>query len=60
MINLYRWIQKNTYPVHTLAFVLMILASLGMYTAAEKGSPAGMWALIALFVVANLLALLAH
>jgi hypothetical protein len=60
MINLFRWIQKNIYPVHTLAFVLMILASLGMYAAAEKGSPAGMWALMAVFVAANLLALLAR
>ncbi len=60
MTNLFRWIQKNTYPLHTLAFVLMILASLGMVTAAEKSSLAGIWAFMAVFIAANLLALLAR
>jgi hypothetical protein len=59
-MNLFHWIDKHTYPVHTAAFVLMILASMMMYHAAEVGSPAWIWIGMAVFIVANLLALAAR
>ena len=54
------WIQKNTYPVHLAAFIQMILASAGMYIAAGMGSLAMIWVCMAVFILANLLALAAR
>jgi hypothetical protein len=59
-MNIFRLIQKNTYPAHFVAFVLMILASVGMYAAAENGSLAWIWIWMAVFIVANFLALVAR
>ena len=50
--------QNNTYKIHSLAFVLMILSSAGMYFAARAGSEGWIWGLISLFVSGNVLALL--
>jgi len=48
-----RWLQKHTYPIHTLAFGMMILAPLGLYLAAQSGSIPWMWTLIGLFAISN-------
>jgi hypothetical protein len=47
------WLQRHTYSIHTLAFLVMILASLGLYLAAQSGSMPWMWTLIGLFAVSN-------
>jgi len=48
-----RWLEEHTYPIHTLAFLVMILASLGLYLAAQSGSIPWMWTLIGLFAISN-------
>ncbi len=59
-MNLFHWIDKHTYPVHTAAFALMILASVMMYLAAEAGAPTLIWIGMTVFIIANLLALAAR
>ncbi len=51
------WLHKNAYTIHTLAFVLMLLASLGLYFAAQAGSQTWIWILLAVFSLANILVL---
>lgn len=57
MPSIKNFLQKHTYEIHTLAFVLMVLASLGLYFAAGASSAAWIWALLGVFGLANLLVL---
>jgi len=50
----------NTYQIHSLAFGLMMLSSVGLYFAARTGSEGWIWGLIGLFVLGNILALLVN
>jgi uncharacterized membrane protein YraQ (UPF0718 family) len=50
---------KYSFLLHTTAFLLMVLASVPLYFAARSGNVPLIAALIALFVIGNLLALLA-
>jgi len=49
---------KHTYAIHSLAFVLMVLASIGLYFAAGAGSMLWIWTLLVIFSLANILVLL--
>ena len=59
-MNLFRWIEQHTYLVHTTALILMTLASVEMYLAAEGGSLFGIYIGMAVFIFANLLVLAAQ
>lgn len=50
-----RRIRKNTFLIHTIAFVLMVISPALLYFAARSGNMAGIWALLGLFVFGNLL-----
>lgn len=50
-------LQKHSYAIHSIAFVMMVLASLALYFAAGSGSTAWIWVLLGLFGLANLLVL---
>ena len=50
-------IAKNTFLIHTIAFLLMILPPVLLYFAARSENVPAIWLLLSLFVVGNLLAL---
>ncbi len=51
--DLRNWLQKYTFNIHTLAFLLMMLSSLGLYFAAQADAIGWIWSLIALFAACN-------
>lgn len=51
-------LRKNKFQAHSVAFGLMILASVGMIFTLRSEADALTWALIAIFAAANGLALL--
>jgi len=50
---------KNAYKVHVIAFALMLLSSAGLYFAASAGALGWIWCLLGLFVLGNILVLMA-
>jgi len=52
------WLRKNKFQSHLMAFALMILASIGMYFAANAGATGLIWVLLGVFGLGNLLAML--
>lgn len=59
MITIPQFIKQRRFQIHILAFLLMILPPVVMYFAAQQGASGAIWALLALVVLGNLLALLA-
>jgi hypothetical protein len=59
MITIPQYFKQRRFQVHILAFLLMILPPVAMYFAAQQGITGAIWALLALVVLGNLLALLA-
>ena len=53
MKEIVSWLQKFTFNIHTLAFSLMMLSSLGLYFAARAGSSGWIWGLIGVFAASN-------
>jgi len=53
MKEIKNWLQKYTFNIHTLAFLLMILSSLGLYFSAQADSIGWIWGLIVLFAASN-------
>ena len=52
------WLRQNKFRSHTLSFLLMILASVGMYLAIGAGSTPLIWSLLGIFVLGNLAAMM--
>ncbi len=50
--------QKYAYKVHSVAFVLMVLSSAGLYFAARAGESSWIFGLLGTFILGNILALL--
>ena len=50
------WLREHKFEAHLLAFSLMILPAVGLYFAARRGSQSWIWALLGVFVLGNLLA----
>jgi len=57
MSGILRWLQKNKFRAHGLAFILMILPATLLYFAARQSWEILMWALIAAVIIGNLIAL---
>jgi hypothetical protein len=53
-----KWLKKNTFKVHLIAFLLMITSSVLLYSAAERGNFPLMWLLVGLFITGNILVIL--
>jgi hypothetical protein len=53
-----KWLKKNTFKVHLIAFLLMITSSVLLYSAAERGNIPLMWLLVGLFITGNILVIL--
>jgi len=52
------WLRRHKFETHLFSFTLMILAAIGLY-ATIHANPAGWtWAYLAVFILANLVAML--
>jgi hypothetical protein len=54
-----KWLRKHTFLVQTTAFLLMVGSSIPLFFAAKAGSFPAIAVMIILFVLGNILALLA-
>jgi hypothetical protein len=52
------WARKNTFKIHSVAFVLMIVPAALLYPAGASQSMGWIWFLIGLVVTGNILVLL--
>jgi len=52
-----QWLREHKFEAHLAAFLLMIIPSGGLYFAAQGGTTGVIWALLGLFVLANLFAI---
>ena len=50
------WFSKHKFQAHLSAFLLMVISSIGMIFLMRDGSSALTWLMIAIFAIANLLA----
>jgi hypothetical protein len=57
MEELRKWLNKRKFQVHLTAFLLILLPSAGLYFAAEQGAMAGIFLLLGLVVLGNLVAM---
>jgi hypothetical protein len=57
MTSFLNMLRAHKFESHLTAFLLMIFSSGGLYFAAERGSTGGIWGLMCLFVLANIIAL---
>ena len=51
------WLKNNKFKAHLIAFFLMILTSMGMIFIANSESSNLIWGLLAVFALANVLAI---
>jgi len=58
MTSLIIWIRAHKFEAHLTAFLLMVIPSAGLYFANQGGNSASIWALLGLFIIGNLLAML--
>jgi len=49
------WLKKHTFEMHSLAFVLMVLSSAGLYLASRSGADALVIGWLGIFIAANVL-----
>lgn len=57
MSHIRNWFKTHVFQIHSLAFLLIVTASIALYPAAENQDIAAILALIAVVVLGNLLAL---
>jgi hypothetical protein len=52
-----KWLHENKFIIHLTIFLLMVLASTGLYLATENGGTPLIWILLGAFMLANLFAM---
>lgn len=55
-----KWLTKNKFEVHLVAFLLMVLPPIPLYFAAQNGATGLIWVLLGFVICGNLLALISH
>jgi hypothetical protein len=58
IINAIKYLKKNTFKVHLIAFLLMIIPPALLYFAAERGDAGLIWSLLGLIIAGNILVIL--
>ena len=57
-ITVIKWLRKNTFKVHLVAFLLMIIPPALLFFAAERGNASLTWSLLGLVIAGNILVIL--
>ncbi len=52
------WIREHKFESHLTAFLLMVIPSIGLYFTTQISGSGLIWALIGIFVVGNILAMI--
>jgi NhaP-type Na+/H+ or K+/H+ antiporter len=55
MEDLIRWLSAHKFRAHLSAFILMILAPMALYFAAQRDALGWIWGLLAVVILANVL-----
>jgi hypothetical protein len=58
MRDLLEKMRRHSFPVHVAAFLAMILPSAGLYFVVGREGEGGVWGLLGLVFLANILAML--
>ena len=58
MTKIFGWIATHKFQAHSLAFLLIVLPSIGLYFATQLESAGWVWGLLGLAALGNLLAVL--
>ena len=53
-----KWLTKNKFEVHLVAFMLMVLTPIPLYYAAQSGATGLIWVLLGFVICGNILALI--
>jgi len=51
------WLSKHKFQAHLIAFLLMVISSIGMIFSLQQDSTIFTWLLVAVFAAANILAI---
>ena len=51
------WLTKNKFQAHLTAFLLMVISSIGMLFLMRQNNDGFTWLMVAIFVVANIIAI---
>ena len=51
------WLSKHKFQAHLTAFLLMVVSSIGMLFVMQEENAGLAWLMVAVFVVANILAI---
>ena len=54
---MFPWLRQHKFKTHLTIFAMMLLASIGLYIAMVRGTTNLFWPLIAVFILANLVAM---
>jgi len=60
MTDFIKWLRKNTFKVHLLAFLLMMIPPALLYFAAGSGNLTLIWSLLGLVIAGNFLVIVAR
>lgn len=52
------WLRKHKFQTHVFSFVLMVLASIGLYNTIDTEWVTWIWGFLGLFVLSNVAAIL--
>lgn len=55
MRHIRSWLSRNKFEAHMIAFIMMVIAPIGMYFAAQCNAAGWIWALLCAVILANLL-----
>ncbi len=55
-----KWLTKNKFEVHLVAFMLMVLTPIPLYYAAQSGATGLIWILLGFVICGNILALISR
>lgn len=53
-----QWLHDNKFKIHLTTFILMILSSIALHLTIDKDTTGAIWISLAIFVLANIAAMI--
>ena len=53
-----QWLRRHTFETHLIAFLVMVIPTIGLYFAAQRNLTPFIWILIGIVIIGNLLVLI--